>query len=700
MYQQQQQYPMYQQPQMNQQQAMNHVDQQHRQMYLKPTAQQQQSNASKEEKSAENNPWISAEEAKSRVIVRDVSKRYWQIGASQSFKLDSWAKQNYAMTQHKKGLFGKKQQSIADILSFADFSKLKCPLNSAAFNDEKLRTQCMQTWKNINSYMGIRKTGKASEGHVEKLCRFALKGDDKLRNEIYCQLAKQTTKNPKINSLLKGWKLMLICCSFFPPSDQFVDYLACFIWNNTQQPNEIGQYAIKSLHALDATMMGGGRKFPPLPLEIVKLENLHPIPLNIYFINGMKCKQVLVTSQTRAKQVIETLAQTFSFKHPEAFGLYEMEPHIPPLDKMKKHYLRRELMSQQERINDLIRMPFERELEDDDRMLDVIASWLKRDQSKKRKADAAKSGKKKRYRTSKNVRFVIKVKTFRKTMEKKFCSMGAKANFLTHSWHVVNDYYPLNPSDPGDLDLAFDLAALQLQGTFGPKPKMPAASKFDTKGDAQRSFYSAGLIALELHKYLGQAGLKKYLPQDRAGCEMKILQVRAQKFSKLQRSQCWLLYSKKLRSHNRDFHSYFGAAWYRGVRIDGGAADQVNGSNAAYLKQTSGLQQKGQSITKADRNTHDLLVGINEQAITFVNPITQSVVERYQMEEILTFGYRSNAFLFVAGSLMTQTKMQIATMHGKAMNRLVRTHIDLRVRDAEKKGKGGHQKNNNNASKK
>jgi len=182
---------------------------------------------------------------------------------------------------------------------------------------------------------------------------------------------------------------------------------------------------------------------------------------------------------------------------------------------------------------------------------------------------------------------------------------------------------------------------------------------------------------LELHKYLGQAVLKKYLPQDRAGCE-----------------------AKRLRNHNREFHSYFGGAWYRGVRIEGGSQEQVNGANASFSQKPQPLQQKGQSITKADRSTHDLLVGINEQAITFVNPITQSVVERYQMEEILTFGYRSNAFLFVAGSLMTQTKMQIATMHGKAMNRLVRTHIDLRVRDAEKKGKGGHQKNNNNASKK
>merc|ERR1712176_625015 len=145
------QYNEYQQQQMQQQQQA--MQEQQRAMYLKPNANTQQ----KEEKSAENNPWISAEEAKSRVIVRDTMKRYWQIGAAQSFKMDAWAKQNYAMAQHKKGLFGNKQQSIADILSFADFGKLKAPLNSAAFTDEKLKVQCLQTWKNVNSYMGIRK---------------------------------------------------------------------------------------------------------------------------------------------------------------------------------------------------------------------------------------------------------------------------------------------------------------------------------------------------------------------------------------------------------------------------------------------------------------------------------------------------------------------------------------------------------------
>ena len=82
--------------------------------------------------------------------------RYWQIGAEQSFKMDGWARQNYSMDSQKKGLFSSKQVSVPALLSYSDFSKLKMPLNKACNKgDEKLKEQCMQMWKNINSYMGI-----------------------------------------------------------------------------------------------------------------------------------------------------------------------------------------------------------------------------------------------------------------------------------------------------------------------------------------------------------------------------------------------------------------------------------------------------------------------------------------------------------------------------------------------------------------
>jgi len=122
-----------------------------------------------------------------------------------------------------------------------------------------------------------------------------------------------------------------------------------------------------------------------------------------------------------------------------------------------------------------------------------------------------------------------------------------------------------------------------------------------------------------------------------------------------------------------------------------------NNSNSGHSNNNN-INKKNKSIIR-DRDTNDFLIGIGEHGIIFVNPITQKIDERYKMEEILTFGYRSNAFLFVAGTLMTQTKFQIATMLGKQMNDLIRQHIDLRVKRVQKnqkKKKKKHKKKNKN----
>lgn len=39
-----------------------------------------------------------------------------------------------------------------------------------------------------------------------------------MRDEIYIQLCKQTNGNPRLESIQKGWELMCICLSFFPPA--------------------------------------------------------------------------------------------------------------------------------------------------------------------------------------------------------------------------------------------------------------------------------------------------------------------------------------------------------------------------------------------------------------------------------------------------------------------------------------------------
>eukprot|EP00975_Prorocentrum_lima_P020700 4356795-Prorocentrum_lima.AAC.1 len=50
-----------------------------------------------------------------------------------------------------------------------------------------------------------------------------------LRNEIYCQVMKQLSSNPKPESIAKGWQMMCMCVSTFPPTIDFENYLLNFI---------------------------------------------------------------------------------------------------------------------------------------------------------------------------------------------------------------------------------------------------------------------------------------------------------------------------------------------------------------------------------------------------------------------------------------------------------------------------------------
>lgn len=62
-----------------------------------------------------------------------------------------------------------------------------------------------------------------------------------LRDEIYVQLCRQTTNNPKKSSLVSGLELMACCLCYFPPSVKFSPYLASFLTNSPlRQPDESG----------------------------------------------------------------------------------------------------------------------------------------------------------------------------------------------------------------------------------------------------------------------------------------------------------------------------------------------------------------------------------------------------------------------------------------------------------------------------
>ncbi len=139
------------------------------------------------------------------------------------------------------------------------FGKIHCSLtNIECLTDEEtkdMNKRALQLSKNIFGIMGD-KDYQNIDALLYELIHDCLE-HSVLRDEIYCQILKQLTKNPNQDSESKGWNLLAICLSIFPPSQQFDMYLEAFLRMHSRRE------LVEKLHQ---TLLGGPLTETP-PLE-------------------------------------------------------------------------------------------------------------------------------------------------------------------------------------------------------------------------------------------------------------------------------------------------------------------------------------------------------------------------------------------------------------------------------------------------
>ena len=89
-----------------------------------------------------------------------------------------------------------------------------------------------------------------------------------LVDEIYIQLCKHLTHNPRPESSVRGWQLLCMCVGTFPPSRDFENFLLNFILEHKDGAGAIGNYARYSLRRLEGILNSGPSGFVPSVEEI------------------------------------------------------------------------------------------------------------------------------------------------------------------------------------------------------------------------------------------------------------------------------------------------------------------------------------------------------------------------------------------------------------------------------------------------
>lgn len=126
---------------------------------------------------------------------------------------------------NRKGV-GKTQTTIEKI---SNWKKDLIKLSLLSHSEADIEKAAVQVFRNITGYMGDRKSKKNKLQHIKKMYNAVqTHSNSKFQDEIYCQICKQTNKNPSLASTINGWEIMMLCLAVFPPSANLMLYLMAY----------------------------------------------------------------------------------------------------------------------------------------------------------------------------------------------------------------------------------------------------------------------------------------------------------------------------------------------------------------------------------------------------------------------------------------------------------------------------------------
>ncbi|KAH8249426.1 hypothetical protein KR032_009554, partial [Drosophila birchii] len=189
---------------------------------------------------------------------------------------------------------------------------------------EREAEEFYQQWLNIPS------------SHLDKLHFIIGHGilRDSLRDEILAQICKQLYLNPSRSSYSRGWLLLSLCLSCFPPSSDFEPHLRSFMKQGTAQLQ-----AAPSVQRLERTLANGPRCQPPSMFELQAIRGRQPLKLDIHLMDGQQ-RRLQVDAASTAREAVEQLCQGLGLSDTFGFGLVmSLHGKLIPLGAGQEHIL-------------------------------------------------------------------------------------------------------------------------------------------------------------------------------------------------------------------------------------------------------------------------------------------------------------------------------------------------------------------------
>ncbi|KAH8328201.1 hypothetical protein KR067_006039, partial [Drosophila pandora] len=175
-----------------------------------------------------------------------------------------------------------------------------------------------------------------SSSHLDKINFIVGHGilKESLRDEILAQICKQLYLNPSRNSYTRGWLLLTLCLSCFPPSSDFEPHLRSFMKQGTAQLQ-----AAPALQRLERTLVNGVRSQPPSLFELQAIRERLPLKLDIHLMDGQQ-RRLQVDAASTAREAVNQLCKGLGLVDTFGFGLVmSLHGKLFPMGAGQEHIL-------------------------------------------------------------------------------------------------------------------------------------------------------------------------------------------------------------------------------------------------------------------------------------------------------------------------------------------------------------------------
>ncbi|GBG72091.1 hypothetical protein CBR_g11025 [Chara braunii] len=204
---------------------------------------------------------------------------------SQTFK--AYARENFQ--DHKKG-FLRKEIPKEELMAFSKVP-IKTPL-LRHLEGTRSKDNAVKAYRHLMSFMGDLTTNKSPIFHIREILKIGI-ADVDVRDEIFCQICKQTTDHPDRLKAATGWQAMALCAGIFSPSIGFQRVLEAHLEKATEEHPQyqdqtqddyihIMSIAACALRRLKKVIQSGTRKVAPDKEEIDAVERMESIPVEVY----------------------------------------------------------------------------------------------------------------------------------------------------------------------------------------------------------------------------------------------------------------------------------------------------------------------------------------------------------------------------------------------------------------------------------